>query len=123
MKTNSLATKTKEKMNAVSTAVNGAVISAILGISNMVFASGGPAGSVSITATSMSMGSLFSSIFSQFLNIFFYIGVLVLLVGGGMLGLAIKNDDADGKTKAFLTMAAGIVLITLKSIMDAIGVI
>lgn len=127
MKTNSLATKTKEKMNAVSTAVNGAVISAMLGVSNMLFAAGAGSagGSVKIKTGSAvgSMGSLFSNVAEQFLQIFFYIGVLVVFVGGGMLGLAIKNDDADGKSKAFLTMAAGIFLITLKTIMGSIGVI
>lgn len=34
-------------------------------------------------------------------------GILVLVVGGIMLGLGFKNDDADGKTRGIATMIAG----------------
>ncbi len=41
------------------------------------------------------------------------IGLVVAFVGGVMFGLAIKNDDAEAKTRGLMTFASGIVVFAL----------
>jgi hypothetical protein len=41
------------------------------------------------------------------------LGAVVMLLGGIMFGLAFKNDDADGKTRALQTLVAGGVVIAV----------
>lgn len=57
------------------------------------------------------------------LKIGHYIGVLLLIWGGGKYGLAIKDSDANGKTTAATIMGAAIALITLRKALQTIGII
>jgi len=41
------------------------------------------------------------------------LGGVVMLIGGIMFGLAFKNDDADGKTRALQTLVAGAIVIAV----------
>ena len=41
------------------------------------------------------------------------LGGVVMLLGGIMFGLAFKNDDADGKTRALQTLVAGAIVIAV----------
>ncbi len=46
------------------------------------------------------------------------IGLIVGFVGAIMFGLAIKNDDADAKTRGLMTLAAGFVVFAVTQAMD-----
>ena len=46
------------------------------------------------------------------------IGLIVGFVGGIMFALAIKNDDADAKTRGLMTLAAGFVVFALTQAVD-----
>ena len=41
------------------------------------------------------------------------LGGAVMLIGGIMFGLAFKNDDADGKTRALQTLIAGAIVVAV----------
>lgn len=49
------------------------------------------------------------------------IGLVVALVGAVMFGLAIKNDDADGKTRGLMTLVSGIVVFAVTKSLDLFG--
>jgi uncharacterized membrane protein HdeD (DUF308 family) len=69
-------------------------------------------------------------IIGAILNVIFkiagYIGILLLVWGIVVLVLAIRNEDADSKSRAVLFIVVAIVLICLgavfKPVMDAIGI-
>ena len=46
------------------------------------------------------------------------IGLIVGFVGGIMFALAIKNDDADAKTRGLMTLAAGFVVFARTQAVD-----
>lgn len=46
------------------------------------------------------------------------IGLIVAFVGAVMFGLAIKNDDADAKTRGLMTMASGFVVYAVTFVLD-----
>lgn len=46
------------------------------------------------------------------------IGLVVGFVGAIMFGLAIKNDDADAKTRGLMTLAAGFVVFGVTQALD-----
>lgn len=54
-------------------------------------------------------------------SIFRYIGILLLVWGVGQLVLAFKNEDADSKSRAMMLIVASIILIALKSLIEALG--
>lgn len=46
------------------------------------------------------------------------IGLVVAFVGGVMFALAIKNDDAEAKTRGLMTLAAGFVVFAVTKALD-----
>lgn len=46
------------------------------------------------------------------------IGLIVGFIGAVMFGLAIKNDDADAKTRGLMTLAAGFVVFGVTQALD-----
>lgn len=46
------------------------------------------------------------------------IGLVVAFVGGIMFGLAIKNEDAEAKTRGLMTLASGFVVFALTLALD-----
>lgn len=46
------------------------------------------------------------------------IGLIVGFIGAVMFGLAIKNDDADAKTRGLMTLAAGFVVFAVTKALD-----
>lgn len=46
------------------------------------------------------------------------IGLVVGFIGAVMFGLAIKNDDADAKTRGLMTLAAGFVVFGVTQALD-----
>ncbi len=55
----------------------------------------------------------FNSVISFFADWIGKIGLVVGFVGGIMFALAIKNDDAEAKTRGLMTMASGFVVFAL----------
>ncbi len=49
------------------------------------------------------------------------IGLVVAFVGAIMFGLAIKNDDADAKTRGLMTLVSGIVVFAVTKALDMFG--
>lgn len=50
------------------------------------------------------------------------IGLVVGFIGAVMFGLAIKNDDADAKTRGLMTMASGFVVYAVTFALDMFGI-
>lgn len=50
------------------------------------------------------------------------IGLVVAFVGGIMFALAIKNDDAEAKTRGLMTLASGFVVFALTLSLDLFGI-
>ena len=50
------------------------------------------------------------------------IGLVVAFVGGVMFALAIKNDDAEAKTRGLMTLASGFVVFALTLSLDLFGI-
>lgn len=72
------------------------------------------------------MDTIVGSIIDVIVDIFKYIGVVLLVWSVGMLVLAFKNEDADSKTRAIMLLIVSIVLIGigafLKPILEAAGI-
>lgn len=49
------------------------------------------------------------------------IGLVIAFVGAIMFGLAIKNDDADGKQRGLMTLGAGFVVFAITKALDMFG--
>ena len=50
------------------------------------------------------------------------IGLVVAFVGGIMFALAIKNDDAEAKTRGLMTLASGFVVFALTISLNLFGI-
>lgn len=50
------------------------------------------------------------------------IGLVVAFVGGVMFALAIKNDDAEAKTRGLMTLASGFVVFALTLSLNLFGI-
>ena len=73
-----------------------------------------------VLTTPIAMAATAEEIIGKLLGVIFkiagYIGVLLLIWGIIMLVLAIRNEDADSKSRAVLFIVVAIVLITLGSL-------
>ena len=81
-----------------------------------------------VTVTGMADGStdagqIIGSILGIILKVATFVGAAMLLWGLVMFGLAIKNDEPESKQKALMTAFAGVVLVTLRSILVAAKII
>lgn len=56
-------------------------------------------------------------------DIFFYIGVLLLAWAIGMLVLAFKNEDADSKSRAMMLLVVACVLMGIRTLFNALGIL
>lgn len=64
----------------------------------------------------------FNSVIKFFADWIGRIGLVVAFVGGIMFALAIKNDDADAKTRGLMTLASGFVVFALTLSLDLFGI-
>ncbi len=78
------------------------------------FAAGGGGGSVDPDAA-------FNNIIGFFATWIGRIGLVVAFIGGVMFGLAIKNDDADAKTRGLMTLVAGLIVFAVTKSLDLFG--
>lgn len=101
--------KRKKLMISISTMVTMAMMSAIT-----AFAEGGGGGS--------SLGNegveQFNNVIEFFATWIGRIGLVVGFIGAIMFALAIKNDDAEAKTRGLMTLAAGFVVFAVTKALD-----
>ena len=64
--------------------------------------------------------NMMTNILGIVLTVFRYIGIFMTVWGVAMVVMAFRNEDAEGKTKGIMVAVAGIVLVTLKSILGFI---
>lgn len=104
--------KRKKVMLSLSTMVTMAMISTV---SAFAEGEGGGGGSVDGEAA-------FNSVIGFFATWIGRIGLVVAFVGGIMFALAIKNDDAEAKTRGLMTLASGFVVFALTLSLDLFGI-
>lgn len=66
--------------------------------------------------------AMFNSVIGFFATWIGRIGLVVGFIGAIMFGLAIKNDDADAKTRGLMTMASGFVVYAVSKALDLFGI-
>lgn len=82
-----------------------------------------PAGVVDvIAANEVDEKGLMNKVLDIIFKIFRYIGILLFVWSVGMLVLAFKNEDADSKSRAMMMMVVSVVLVAIKSVVDATGI-
>lgn len=64
----------------------------------------------------------FNSIIKFFAHWIGRIGFVVGFIGAVMFGLAIKNEDADAKTRGLMTMASGFVVYAITKTLSLFGI-
>ena len=64
----------------------------------------------------------FNSVIGFFADWIGRIGLVVAFVGGIMFALAIKNDDAEAKTRGLMTLASGFVVFALTLSLNLFGI-
>lgn len=65
---------------------------------------------------------MFNKIIDWFAEWIGRIGLVVGFVGAVMFGLAIKNEDADAKTRGLMTMASGFVVYAITKALSLFGI-
>ncbi len=104
--------KRKKVMLSLSTMVTMAMVSTV---SAFAEGEGGGGGSVDGEAA-------FNSVIGFFATWIGRIGLVVAFVGGIMFALAIKNDDAEAKTRGLMTLASVFVVFALTLSLDLFGI-
>ena len=105
--------KRKKVMLSLSTMVTMAMVSTVSAFAEGE--GGGGGGSVDGEAA-------FNSVIGFFATWIGRIGLVVAFVGGVMFALAIKNDDAEAKTRGLMTLASGFVVFALTLSLNLFGI-
>lgn len=74
------------------------------------------------TGTTVDGEAAFNSVIDFFATWIGRIGLVVAFVGGIMFALAIKNDDAEAKTRGLMTLASGFVVFALTLSLNLFGI-
>lgn len=75
-------------------------------------------GSSGSTGTADAGDEQFMTVINFFATWIGRIGLVVAFIGAVMFGLAIKNDDADNKTRGLMTLASGFVVFGVTKALD-----
>lgn len=121
----------KERTNPIKRAFSAAhnkltrlvtTVTAMLTVTLMTTASAfaAPAGGTSTPAVDGE--AAFNSVIGFFATWIGRIGLVVAFVGGVMFALAIKNDDAEAKTRGLMTLASGFVVFALTLSLHLFGI-
>ena len=105
--------KCRKVITTVSTMVTMAVITAVPAFAEGE--GGGGGGTVDGEAA-------FNQVIGFFATWIGRIGLVVAFVGGVMFALAIKNDDAEAKTRGLMTLASGFVVFALTLSLNLFGI-
>lgn len=81
-----------------------------------------PAGGTGTSAPAVDGEAAFNSVIGFFATWIGRIGLVVAFVGGVMFALAIKNDDAEAKTRGLMTLASGFVVFALTLSLNLFGI-
>ena len=103
--------KCKKVITAVTTMVTMTMVSAVT-----AFAEGEGEGGV------VDGEAAFNQVVGFFATWIGRIGLVVAFVGGVMFALAIKNDDAEAKTRGLMTLASGFVVFALTLSLNLFGI-
>ena len=103
--------KCKKVITAVTTMVTMTMVSAVTS-----FAEGGGGGGT------VDGEAAFNQVIGFFATWIGRIGLVVAFVGGVMFALAIKNDDAEAKTRGLMTLASGFVVFALTLSLNLFGI-
>ena len=106
------------KVKTLCTVASAAVVSGVM--TPMVLATSRP---TSGSGTTVDPKSVVSDLVEIVFDIFFYIGVLLLAWSIGMLVLAFKNEDADSKSRAMMLLVVSCVLMGIRTLFNALGII
>lgn len=104
--------KCRKVITTVSTMVTMAMVSAVTAFAE---GEGGGGGAVDGEAA-------FNQVIGFFATWIGRIGLVVAFVGGVMFALAIKNDDAEAKTRGLMTLASGFVVFALTLSLNLFGI-
>lgn len=74
----------------------------------------------SVALAAGSAESIIGKVLGIVMDIFMYIGIVLLVWSIGMLILAFKNEDADSKTRAIMLLIVSIALIGLKPLVNGV---
>lgn len=105
--------KCRKVITTVSTMVTMAMVSAVTAFAEGE--GGGGGGTVDGEAA-------FNQVIGFFATWIGRIGLVVAFVGGVMFALAIKNDDAEAKTRGLMTLASGFVVFALTLSLNLFGI-
>lgn len=105
--------KCRKVITTVSTMVTMAMVSAVTAFAEGE--GGGGGGAVDGEAA-------FNQVIGFFATWIGRIGLVVAFVGGVMFALAIKNDDAEAKTRGLMTLASGFVVFALTLSLNLFGI-
>ncbi len=116
----------KRAFSAVSTKFNRIIttVTAMLTVTLMTSASAfaaAPGGGTS-GAAAVDGEAAFNEVIGFFATWIGRIGLVVAFVGGVMFALAIKNDDAEAKTRGLMTLASGFVVFALTLSLNLFGI-
>lgn len=114
----------KRAFTAVSTKVNRIIttVTAMLAVTLMTTVSAFAAPSGGTSGGTVDGEAAFNSVIGFFADWIGRIGLVVAFVGGVMFALAIKNDDAEAKTRGLMTLASGFVVFALTLSLQLFGI-
>ncbi len=108
--------KSKWTMRILSLAIIAAVMFSTISMGALpVFATGTAAAN-----TNVDLPQLMGKIIGIILDIFFYVGIVMLVWAIAQTGLAFKNDDPDSKQRATMLLVISAILIGLRPIVKGI---
>lgn len=120
-----LISKISKRFAKITVAVNTALMMAMFSAAT-AFADGAPsAGSGSTGSGSLNTNEgvqNFNNIIEFFADWIGRIGLVVAFVGAIMFGLAIKNEDAEAKTRGLMTLASGFVVFAVTKALDMFNI-
>lgn len=116
--------KIKQKISAPIIAVE----TAFLTMSSMAVAACGPGvggsdNSVTVRTDGIDMNATLGNVIGFVCTMMLYIGALLGAWAVAQLFLAFKNEDADSKSKAMMTLVAAVGLMSVKFVLQMIGLI
>lgn len=114
------ATATLKKMNPKRAII--LTYLSVMALSMGVFASS-TSNSIQISTEDVKAENLVAKLAGTILDIFRWIGALLLIWSVAQVVMAFKNEDADSKSRAMMMAIVSITLITLKTVLKTIGII
>lgn len=117
---NNVTRKTKETYLKVENLLKAGCLLFLSATSPLMAAAGGVTVNIAADAD---IGTMIGKIIDQVLTLARYVGVILLIFGIYQLYMSFKDENPDGKIKAITLLVTSVGLMTIKSIMSAIGVI